>query len=61
MRDEPGYNPSATPLVSTSASRGITATTKHELEVEKELELSLEKREPPDTRSTIGDRQKSPA
>src|SRR5690625_4589192 len=49
MADEPGYNPKARlELVSASQLSGQHPETRRELEIEEELELSLEKREHPD-------------
>ena len=45
MQDEPGYNPGARPLVSHVGEPGYHPSTQYERDVEKELELSLEKME----------------
>ncbi len=54
MVGEPGYDPGARPLVSHAGEPGHHAVTKHEREVEKEIELSLEKRESPNFDTDAG-------
>jgi hypothetical protein len=50
MPDEPGYNPKARlELVSTAQLSAQHPATQHQLELEEELEISLEKREHPDS------------
>lgn len=44
-REEPGYNPGARPIVSHVGEPGYHPSTQYERDVEKELELSLEKME----------------
>lgn len=49
MPDEPGYNPKARPELVTAAQLSTQRPkTRHELEVEEELEIALEKREHPE-------------
>ena len=59
MPDEPGYDPNAKPLTAHSGESGHHPS-KHDLEVEKELELSLEKMATPHVENDNGnDRKKS--
>jgi hypothetical protein len=62
MPDEPGYNPNAKPLVSHAGEPGHHATTKYDQDVEKELELALEKMSTPDfdfEGEAVNDKKKS--
>ena len=45
MPDEPGYDPDAKPLVTHVGEPGYHPSTQYERDIEKELELSLEKME----------------
>ncbi len=59
MPDEPGYNPSAKALVTVPDHSPGHVQTKHEQQVEQELELSLEKREHPERNGANG-QEKAP-
>ncbi len=48
MPDEPGYDPTAMPLQARVGEPGHHAETKHELDVESELEMALERMDHPD-------------
>jgi uncharacterized protein len=54
MPDEPGYDPGARPLPTMSESHGHSPMTKHDQDVEQEVELSLEKREHPERNGVNG-------
>ncbi len=54
MPDEPGYDPAAKPLDGVSNNHGPHVPTKHEQEVEEELEFALEKREHPERNGVNG-------
>jgi hypothetical protein len=54
MPDEPGYDPAAKPLNGSSDNQGHHVPTRHEREVEQEIELALEKRDHPDLNGVNG-------
>ncbi len=58
MPGDPGYDPSAKPLAMHVGEPGHHATSKHERDVEKELELALEKMEHPQVDDDNGNARK---
>ena len=60
MPDEPGYDPTARPLVAVSGDHGHAPKSRHDQAVEQELELSLEKREHPEVDDGNGAATKAP-
>jgi hypothetical protein len=61
MADEPGYDPTAAPLVERVRQPGHYPETKHEAEVESELEMALERMEHPDLNGNNYQAKKKPS
>jgi uncharacterized protein len=57
MPDEPGYDPAAKPIEDTTNHENRHKPTRHEQEVEAELEMAMEKREHPEPNGVNGDKK----